>query len=388
MRVVFVCSYPPTDMDKKRLSVSELNQKKISTSFLIVTNIIRPNNKIVTGDLDLVECKNIFDFAFQLEGCDPLNTVIVFDIGNDDNYLTRQLIKVASDLNLRYVRDCSLARVNLIKPPRGVLNKSVFVVKKLKQTLEQIYHHSKLTFMWRGIRRPERIIVPARSAGRQAARLYGNLFGLRNYYTCSHDFREARTLPTSATEFSPIVFLDEYIPFHPDWSDTPGLSEIMQSGAEEYYRKLKCFFEFLELKYGCNVIVCAHPRGDPKLQMELWKGFQVLFGQTARAIAKSRFCIAHASGAIDLAVSLGKPLVIVSVEELFDYLTYVNSVAALFDSSPLPVDYVNQYKVDQYLISGSSKGYQRWRTEKCSVYSNCEPPSSYDFLSSLLKSLK
>ena len=88
------------------------------------------------------------------------------------------------------------------------------------------------------------------------------------------------------------VFLDEYIPFHPDYQS---MGVEPPASADEYYPKLCTFFEFIEKKFDLRVIVAAHPRSNYDLTKKYFGDRQVIKGKTTQLVKDSVFVIAHAS---------------------------------------------------------------------------------------------
>ena len=82
------------------------------------------------------------------------------------------------------------------------------------------------------------------------------------------------------------VFLDEYIPFHPDYQS---MGVEPPASADEYYPKLCTFFEFIEKKFDLRVIVAAHPRSNYDLTKKYFGDRQVIKGKTDSTC--QRFCI-------------------------------------------------------------------------------------------------
>ena len=52
------------------------------------------------------------------------------------------------------------------------------------------------------------------------------------------------------------VFLDNYLPFHPDWVSQAVITP------EEYYPLVRRFFDYTEQKTGAHITIAAHPRSN------------------------------------------------------------------------------------------------------------------------------
>ena len=91
------------------------------------------------------------------------------------------------------------------------------------------------------------------------------------------------------------VFLDEYLPFHPDWS----LLNFKTVDPNEYYNTMNSFFNMIE-KNGLKVIIAAHPKSD--YQINPFEGRQVFKFKTNELVKNSHFTMAHMSSSINYSI--------------------------------------------------------------------------------------
>ncbi|MCB1168023.1 MAG: hypothetical protein KDK33_17840 [Leptospiraceae bacterium] len=119
-----------------------------------------------------------------------------------------------------------------------------------------------------------------------------------------------RQRPT-VTEDS-IVFLDEYLPFHPDYLNG-GIKSVKP---EEYYGHLRILFDKLEDQMGSEVLVAAHPRSNPDVTRKWLGGRKVVGNSTLQLVAKSKLVVGHSSTSFNFAVLLYKPILPVFTEDM------------------------------------------------------------------------
>lgn len=137
------------------------------------------------------------------------------------------------------------------------------------------------------------------------------------------------------------VFLDEYLPYHPD-----NVAEGTAIEPNEYYRDMNAFFQLLELKYGVKVVVAIHPRADIDVCKKAYAGFEVRKNETAVLIRDCEFVVAHFSTAISFAVAFYKPVI----------LCYTDSIWANDSWRTVESKYAFYLGVDTINVSGSSVG--------------------------------
>lgn len=126
-----------------------------------------------------------------------------------------------------------------------------------------------------------------------------------------------------------VVFLDEYLPFHPDCLH----AEISPFATPEvYYPLLDKFFDLLENTYGVRVVIAAHPRSHYEKHPDYFGERPIIRGKTAELIRKSGFVITHSSTAINFSVLYKKPLVFITTNQLQQSPqgSFINLMASLF----------------------------------------------------------
>ena len=110
-----------------------------------------------------------------------------------------------------------------------------------------------------------------------------------------------------------IVFIDQYLPHHPERYLERGAPQV---DAERYYPVMRAFFDRLERVLGLPVIISAHPRAHYEPKDPRFGGREIAYGQTAELVSTSKLVISHGSTAINFAVLLKKPLLLVTTDEL------------------------------------------------------------------------
>jgi hypothetical protein len=110
------------------------------------------------------------------------------------------------------------------------------------------------------------------------------------------------------------VFLDEYLPFHPDLLYIVRID--LPTSPADYFASVRRFFDRVESQYGVQVTVAAHPKSNYEALPDYFGGRPVVKGQTASLVRNSRFVITHMSTAVDFAVLFNKPLLFVTTAGL------------------------------------------------------------------------
>lgn len=128
----------------------------------------------------------------------------------------------------------------------------------------------------------------------------------------SGDYNSCDIEKSAKKESNYIVFIDQYIPFHEEFIIN-GQGHI---DAKNYYRSLNSFFESVESKYNCEVVICAHPSALKYEEDDFFNGRKVFFGRTSEFIRDCKGVLAQCSTALSYAVTYKKPVIIFTTKEI------------------------------------------------------------------------
>lgn len=163
-----------------------------------------------------------------------------------------------------------------------------------------------------------------------------------------------------------ILFLDEYLPLHPDAK----LFNIKNVKPEKYYPELCDYFDRVEKQFNMPVIIAAHPKALRYKTEDFFKGRKVLFDKTVNLTGNSHFVLAHDSTSINYPVAFGKKIHFISSINIRDginsvhrrvisFSNYLGCNYQWFDEEKERVeliDEVNTLKYDNYKYN-----YQTWK---------------------------
>tara|TARA_R110002050_G_scaffold237905_1_gene374002 strand:+ start:12057 stop:13223 length:1167 start_codon:yes stop_codon:yes gene_type:complete len=167
------------------------------------------------------------------------------------------------------------------------------------------------------------------------------------------------------------VFLDEYLPYHPDFV----MLGIKTVTAETYYSQLNRFFDFIESKYNISVIIAAHPKAHKYKSENPFNGREIVFNRTCELVRDAVFVMTHYSSSISYPVLFKRPILFLTSQsqkitmpyshELTLYLgKFLNSSVIHFDSYngeditlKVDIEKYEDYKY-KYLTSKESENRQ------------------------------
>lgn len=119
-----------------------------------------------------------------------------------------------------------------------------------------------------------------------------------------------------------IVFLDQYLPYHPD---TVYLN-IKTVEAEPYYREVNSFFGRLEKATGMKVVIAAHPKAERYRDINPFNGRTIYFNRSNDLVKEAFLVLTHVSTAICFPICYNKRLVLLMSQHLNEVFTHFTPV--------------------------------------------------------------
>ena len=124
-----------------------------------------------------------------------------------------------------------------------------------------------------------------------------------------------------------VLFLDEYLPLHPDFKILTGYGVL---DVATYYNQLNRYFDRIEKQYGIPVVIAAHPKALRYKKENFFNGRQVYWKKTVELSLGAKFFITHDSTSLNFAVILGKPLHFITSDAIKEALYTVHADVLLF----------------------------------------------------------
>ena len=155
------------------------------------------------------------------------------------------------------------------------------------------------------------------------------------------------------------VFLDEYMPFHPDYLHRHIAPPVT---AAEYYSTLRKVFDLVESHCGVSVVIAAHPSSQYHRMPDYFDGRSVIKGRTAELVRTCRLVLLHTSTSVNFAVLFQKPLLFVTTDQLEQsYLApWIHKTASVLGKRPINIDRLGNIDWNQEL-SMDRRAYADYR---------------------------
>lgn len=160
------------------------------------------------------------------------------------------------------------------------------------------------------------------------------------------------------------VFLDSYLPFHPDYLHCTDDEPVQP---QSYYAPLRRFFDVFERKTGLNVVIAAHPRSNYEQMGEPFGPRLIVKDSTAEMVKCASAVITEHSTAVSFAVLYRKPIVFITTAELerLSVGKYSCALASQFGKRPLRIDrplvedcdFLSELRVDEAAYADYQNSY-------------------------------
>lgn len=178
---------------------------------------------------------------------------------------------------------------------------------KYKHIKEAIYNRLLTKIIPR--KKPDFIAIGSRKNEEYHCRMNQCKKGVKRIYAYSYDYENyLRASAYNNDNRAYCVFMDLYIPYHPDFV----IEGSIKVNPKSYYRELNLIFDAIRKEYNLDVIIAAHPRADYLDKKECYPGCKIFYGESASLVKGAKLVLAQFSNSISYAVMGNKPVIIIN----------------------------------------------------------------------------
>lgn len=352
--VIFLFVTPVVEGDEYRFSLLRLCELGYRITIYDLTPALFPElesritkRRIHVDYLTYEKVHNIRDFEkIVADRCKNSFFMPMFN----DYYQVRKLYSIFTKYNIKfgYVNNL-VCEIDIGARIGNILKISSIKKGKISSVLynrlfRKVLPNKKADFIAFGSKKSEESIAEKCLVGKKTKRVYIHTYDCQRFLD---------TIPYDNGGRKYCVFLDQYIPFHPDNILDRGLN----IDPEAYYREVCDVLDGIRKNYNLDVIIAAHPRADYEKQHRVFpESYKIEMEKTTELIKNATLVVGHFSTSIGL-VSLAKvPLYIFlppSISCINDFRENGLAFARLLGCRIIrkPADLNNQnlcYDVDKY----------------------------------------
>jgi hypothetical protein len=367
-KIIFIVEQFFSDRDYIRFGIADLQRNGFELLVLDVTPLVNPHTFAVTG-ASASPCFHGHHLMFNYK---ELNQELSSNCHNSFiipfvpyRYETWAIFRAISKFKLPYAvlsmavpySEVDIINVTATKSLSFFDRLSNLVFKLRYQHLIR-YFFNKVPNYLLGLKFADYVFLAgAKSStnlkviGKQTEPVWIHTFDYDNYL-------DSKCLQTS-TKNSYAVFLDQNLPFHPDFinegKDNPFEPQL-------YYSELGKVFNAIEKLSNVKVVIAAHPRADLNLISSYFNGRGVVTGDTVNLVRDATFCITHWSNSINFAVLYKKPIIFLtnSIIKQSHHQRMLDSYSSPLDRAP--IDMSADIDLDRHSLDIiSSVAYDRYK---------------------------
>lgn len=178
----------------------------------------------------------------------------------------------------------------------------------------------------------------------------------KKLYTHTHDYERFMSIsPYDNGGRKYCVFIDTYLPFHPD--------SIVDEGIfidpKIYFSELREIFKQVQDKTGFEIIIAAHPRANYRDKPQCYGNYKIEYAKTAELIKSADLVLGQFSTSIGMVAIAKKPLGILllpSCDSVYGWVNACKSYVKMFECAMIrtPKD------VEKLSLDFNSSAYDRF----------------------------
>jgi hypothetical protein len=365
-KIVFLVSDPFNRRDFERFGIELLQKNGFEVEVWDMSNILNPalvKNYSPPDPIDLPYCRVFTDKDYALNKLKTLSSdtfIINFIAYLLKSYYVYKAISVSQ-------AEYAVFMANALPSVESSRRSLFYYLKKLRKVtwkkLVSLSHNLvthgfyRLPFAWLGVK-PASLIL----AGGEQCLKYPYPTAKTTEVLWAHTFDYDLYLKEREVPFTerPIaVFLDQYLPFHPDFIQMKVQPPL---NADKYYPVLNKFFGLVEQELGLKVVIAAHPRSNYEKHPDYFEGREWVRGKTIRLVKESQLVLTHASTALNFANLFCKPVIFMTSHDLdkSGQGHFIRTMANWFGKEPIFINDNSTINWERELTVSASH-YDRYR---------------------------
>ena len=313
MNIIYFVNNPLLKRDIDLYGVNYFKEREITVSFFVLHDIVSP---------DILH-KNDAEYEFQetfktwsrlcrrLSKLNKKEFVFISDVPL--SFQTLMLYVILTILNINYFFVDNWYVPASSDTSKRDENQPIRVTNILQKIIKVTKIYSAFYIYRFCIRKPGKIFCSVKHS-EHAKQIEGRRSSIIPYCSYNYDlYLDART--TDEPKGMPVkpyfVFIDQYLDKHPDFYKNKKKPPV----TEKYYKTLNSFCERLSEYAGCKYVVASHPRRPITENVDFDTPY-IYDYKSVFLVKECDFIVAHYSMAIDFAVLFGKPVVLITTDEI------------------------------------------------------------------------
>ena len=304
-KIIFICYLPLTKKIEEDFYLSKLVDRGFEVKYLDVADIFFKNLTISdTIERDyIIKINNYKDLKIFLKNNnDAIYSIII-------TYELR-VLKLYRLFKKYHIKTMFFARYGLpIYSNKNIFHKILALIKKPSKIYNILKYFFAKIFVLFGYVKLYDVVFTAGELIKNNFKKHVNKIVEINYFDYDKYLEIKDKDDKRLKNNKYCVFLDEYLPYHPDliMFNVPSLEPV------NYYKSMNNFFDLIEKIFNIEIVIAAHPKAD--YTKNIFNGRQIYKYKTAKLVKNSEFCFSHMSSSICFPIFFNKPLFFLCTNE-------------------------------------------------------------------------
>lgn len=330
-KIIFLFNCPFLESYVNKYCLWELPSLGYFVSVLDLSRVLEPEyNKNTSAEIsDDVRFEIlIMESYHQIEEYIQKNkTDTIFFPMFDYIYSARKVFSLFTKYNINYIYVNSL--LSPLFAPSGRENKIRINIKTLSishlrgvffhRIVRKILTHKQAKSIFFCGEKAEDFYFSEGACGKDTKRKYLYSFDYENLI---------QTNPYDNSGRNYCVFIDQYIPYHPDNI----VHKKIIINPDIYYGELESMLNVIGQKLNLDIIIACHPQANYD-DKKYFQDYKIEYGQTASLVKNADIICTHFSTAGIYAVMLKKPLILLNLNTLHSVQLFQNAFRSISDST-------------------------------------------------------
>ena len=197
-----------------------------------------------------------------------------------------------------------------------VIKKDKFNLQHLKAAMfhriwRKILPYRRADFMFFSSNNGEKFLLSEGACGKKT----------KKFYLYSFEYENFMKTPGYENDKKYGVFIDQYIPYHPDNT----VHANIHIDPQKYFKELDEILTTIKKLYNIEIIIAAHPQANYSENKYLNK-YKIEYGKTAELVKNSELVCTHFSTAVVFAVMAQKKLILINNDTLRPYEKFQDGI--------------------------------------------------------------
>lgn len=370
-RIVFIRSYNFTKKEFDKLDIPFFLKKNIKVEIWSLIKLFKKktflDKSLLEKNFNIIFFSNLKNIFQKIQEFNDSNTVYDISIGIN-NWTYFKIIKKISDKKNKFIISPNVNYLDneniFLKSVRIIKNKSLLNLHKiLFRKINTLF----LNIFIKSLFYLNKIRAADYSYFLYKKNLYDNLnnkfISEKTKIIWGHqaDYNNFIKLKNKQLKTKFVVFIDQNGPYHKDLKDLNSLD----INPREYYDSITRFLKKIEIKFKSRVHICLHPRSKIIKFKNYFKGFSFSLGDTPKKILNSRFVILHESTAVNYAILLMKPLLIITnntlINSIYPHNQEIAALALKLKKNVFNIDDNLDYDAIKRSLNVNKKNYTNYK---------------------------